>query len=44
MGHELVNGREKWEGDREQRLRWKVMRGGEVVGVGGRETENWMKE
>ena len=32
-GREDVTTEEKWEGDRERRLRWKVTRGGEVGGV-----------
>ena len=39
-GREDVTMEEKWEGDRERRLRLKVTRAGEVGGVGGREIEN----
>ena len=50
MSRELLNGREdvtmkeKWERDRERRLRRKFTRGGEAGGVGGRETENRIKK
>ena len=42
-GREDVTMKEKLEGDRERRLRLKVTRGGDVGGVGGRETENLIK-